>query len=178
MWIARGTWHRRRGAAALVALVATTVVACGDGEHFSSVDDAIVHYGANPAAALQLDEDRALIVVPSDMAVELWAIADDGGGWTRQLIVQRDSAGSELTVFLVAITDSPTWTGSYAFGTAPDGVASVTIDADGTRGGQVVDRAWVIATDEQLPAATFSWRMLGAAGEPVTVGIGEVPPQP
>jgi hypothetical protein len=177
MWIARGTSHLRR-AAALVALVATILVACGDGEHFSSVDDAIVHYGANPAAALQLDEDRALIVVPSDTAVELWALADDGGGWTRQLIVQRASAGQELTVFLVTITDSPTWTGSYAFGTASDGVASVTIDADGTRGGQVVDRAWVIATDEQLPAATFSWRMLGAAGEPVTVGIGEVPPQP
>lgn len=171
--------HGRAMPAVAVLVLVLGLVACGDGEHFPTVQEAATHFGADPAWLVQADELRwVAITTGPDDAVTMLGFGRDGGGWTRILQVERHVGDHDASVLFASIDDAGAWAGEYVFGTAPASVARVVLD--GVEGGSatVVDGRWVMVPAARFASETAAWRMVGTDGAPVTVGIGEVPPQP
>ena len=146
----------------------------------ASIEDAVRGAGISRDAVVRLADDRAVAARVAAPGVEVLELSNAPGGWTARLVTGSTNGPPEGSVHIVGSTADPEreWS-TLAYGTAPAGVSRVVLPGLGGTGGQVVNGAWVIASEaEDVHFGQVAWEFLDATGNVRLSGEGPYPPAP
>lgn len=164
----------RRRLYLLIGLVGLALTSCG-----ASSLEAIAREHQVPRDALvRLDLDRALAARVTRAGVEVLDFQEGEDGWRAENRAGSNHAPKAGSVHIASSGHAaPGRWHTFVYGTAGPRVSRVVLVGLHGTGGQVVDGAWVIASERgDVRLVDVEWQFLDAVGNLIRAGEGPYPP--